>query len=111
MKIIIDMLASLFNWFKIRDHNQNKVWYFMDNVFLRCYLAGKEWTEKNGKRYKGLQLCIITKNHPDCTGGFKSIRPHYFWIIRSQFGNFGKGGLWRKWDNFASLLKMRFWYI
>lgn len=113
MKTLLDFIASLFNWFKIQSpHTSNKVWYFMDNVFVRCYLAGREQTDnRQGKSWHGLALYIVTKNHPDCTNGFKAIRSHHFWLVRSRHGNFGKGGLWRKWDSLASKLRIRFHYI
>jgi hypothetical protein len=112
MRLLIDLIRSLFNWFRPQSPpTMNRVWYFMDNCFVRCYLSGTNHTDnRRNKSWHGLCLYIITKNHPDCTGGFKAICSHRIWIVRSRRGNFFSP-IWRKWDELATYLECRFHYI
>lgn len=112
MRLFIDIIRSIINWFRPQNPStMNKIWYFMDNCFVRCYLAGTNHTDNRTLRqYHGLCLYIITKNHPDCTGGFKAIVSHHIWLVRSR-RRFPRGFIGRRWDNLATRLEHRFHYI
>jgi hypothetical protein len=112
--LLTDLFTSLFNWFRLANDGtslqRNHIWCIVNNNFVYIYIAGATY-HNNRTSGHGIKICIVTKNHPDCTNGFKAIKSHYVWLAWSRYGNFGKGGLWRKWDMFCNNLKLRFWYV
>lgn len=91
-------------------NNQIKV--LCDNRFARIYLAGFEsCNSPKYVHYNGLNLGVVLKGFKDCSGGNKAIKSYHIPIFWSKCSNFSKGGLWRKWSNFCSFLKRKFWYL